>query len=147
MTAREVKALRCSAEAKALIQRCIGPRRKRFLDASTMLRAMLRFEQKQDRPLVESIQGKRIVFTGALQISRDKAHALAQLAGGVPQRRVDGRTDIVVVGARAPQWKADAKGQKLLDVDLEIERGHEVAVWDERQFFKAVGRRPSRTRA
>jgi hypothetical protein len=40
-----------------------------------------------------------------------------------------------VRGAIAEVWKADDKGQKLLDVDRERERGHEVCVIDERQFL------------
>jgi serine/threonine protein kinase len=47
-------------------------------------------------------------------------------------------TDIVVRGATAPMWKADAKGQKLLDVDLEREHGHQIVVIDERTFVRLV---------
>jgi serine/threonine-protein kinase len=37
LTARDVKRLSCSPEAKSIIQRCIGVRRKRFPNAAVML--------------------------------------------------------------------------------------------------------------
>ena len=47
-----------------------------------------------------------------------------------------GDTDILAQGvAPAGGWKADAKGQKLLDADHERERGREVRVIDERDFI------------
>jgi serine/threonine-protein kinase len=139
LTPKDVKALLCSPEAKAVIQRCISTRRKRFQDASAMLRAMERIDDRRARETIRSVRGKTVVFTGRLSIERREASARVQRFGGVSAPRVDARTDIVVVGEKALAWKADTKGQKLLDLDREIELGHDIAVWDERQFFRAVG--------
>jgi len=48
---------------------------------------------------------------------------------------VSHRTDIVVVGDQSPHWKAEKKGQKLLDVDYERELGHPIALINERRFL------------
>jgi hypothetical protein len=44
-------------------------------------------------------------------------------------------TDIVVVGDQSPHWKAEKKGQKLLDVDREAELGHRIALLREARFL------------
>ena len=49
-------------------------------------------------------------------------------------------TDIVVVGDQLPHWKAEEKGQKLLDVDHEAERGHHIALVKESRFLALVRR-------
>ena len=46
--------------------------------------------------------------------------------------------DVVVVGGQSPHWKAEAKGQKLLDVDHEAERGHAIALVKESRFLALV---------
>jgi hypothetical protein len=48
-------------------------------------------------------------------------------------------TDIVVLGDRSPHCKAEEKGQKLLDVDHEAERGHRIALVKESRFRALVG--------
>jgi NAD-dependent DNA ligase len=136
-----VKGLACAPPVKAIIQRAIGDRRKRYPDAAAMLAAMERTKTKERRriPLPTSLKGKVIVFTGVLsRMSRRAAAALAERAGARVQPKVTSATDIVVRGASADIWKADDKGQKLLDVDRERERGHEICVIDERRFVALV---------
>jgi hypothetical protein len=53
--------------------------------------------------------------------------------------RVSHTTDIVVLGDRSPHCKAEEKGQKLLDVDHEAERGHRLALVKESRFRALVG--------
>jgi hypothetical protein len=43
------------------------------------------------------------------------------------------------VGSQSANWKADLKGQKLLDFDREIELGHRIAVINEKRFLALVG--------
>ena len=134
----DIKALSCGSHVKAVIQRAIGVRRKRYQDAAAMLGAIegMHVEAPGRSPTPESLKGKFIVFTGALSgMSRREAAGLAKRRGAHVQLRVTSRTDVVVRGAIAEVWKADDKGQKLLDVDRERERGHEVCVIDERQFL------------
>jgi serine/threonine-protein kinase len=137
LTARHVKSLECSAEAKSVIQRSIGERRKRFASAAEMLAGLEK--RTSARPGgVRSLRGKRVVFTGALTILRKDAKRLLKKAGGIVEDRVGHRTDVVVVGEQSRHWKADEKGQKLLDVDHELERGHRIAVIAESRFRSLV---------
>ncbi len=141
LTPGHVKTLACSAWAKAVIQRCIGERRRRFANAAEMLKALERPrpDGSARRTVVRSLQGKRVVFTGRLRMLRKKAaNLLVKRAGGISQAKVSRTTDILVVGEQSPHWKADKKGQKLLDLDHEQERGHRIAVITEKRFQNLI---------
>ena len=141
-TAAEVKHLACSAETKSVLQRCIGQRRKCFASAAEMLAALTEGKRTAaTRPRVRSLDGKRVVFTGKLSIQRAHARKLARRAGAVVERGVSHLTDIVIVGDQSPHWKAEKKGQKLLDVDREAELGHVIALLNESQFKRLVGKK------
>jgi serine/threonine protein kinase len=141
ITAKEVKDLACSPHTKSVLQRCIGQRRKCFESAAEMLAALEVRTQPPRKPArVSSLDGKRVVFTGGLSMRRADAHKLARKAGAIVEARVSHATDIVVVGDQSPHWKAEAKGQKLLDVDHEAERGHNIALVKESRFLTLVGR-------
>jgi hypothetical protein len=43
------------------------------------------------------------------------------------------------VGGQSPNWKAEKKGQKLLELDHEQEHGHRIAVITEKRFQKLIG--------
>ena len=135
-----VKNLPCSPAAKSVIQRSIGERRKRFADSREMLAALVRQESEaMRRANVRTLAGKRVVFTGTLKIKRAEAKRLVRRAGGTPEDRVSHSTDIVVVGSQSPHWKAEKKGQKLLDVEYERGLGHTIAIIDERRLLTLAG--------
>ena len=137
----DVKKIPCSTEAKIVIQRSIGERRKRFAGAAEMLAALERHdEQARRRVRLTSLAGKRVVFTGELSVPRKEAIRLARKAGADVGQAVNGRTDVLVVGF-SPHWKAGSEGQKLLDADRERERGHEIAALDEKRFLRLCGAR------
>lgn len=141
ITAREVKNLDCSPHAKSVLQRCIGQRAKCFTSAAEMLAALETRDPGAGKPArVRSLAGKRIVFTGGLSMRRAAAQKLARRAGARVEARVSHATDIVVVGDQSPHWKAEEKGQKLLDVDREAERGHRIALVKESRFLALVAR-------
>jgi serine/threonine protein kinase len=137
ITAHEVKHLPCDPLTKSVLQRCIGERRKCFASAAEMLEAMEARRPASARR-VRSLEGKRVVFTGGLSLPRARAKQLARRAGAIVEDRVSQATDAIVVGDRSPHWKAEHKGQKLLDVDREAERGHEIAVVKESRFLALV---------
>jgi serine/threonine-protein kinase len=147
LRAKDVAGLKCSAASKAIIQRAIGVRRKRWNSAEEMLRA---FEPSKAEDSaqghVESLRGKVVVFTGRLAVARTEAARLVKQAGGRVKARVGSDTDVVVLGSRSPVWKAEDKGQKLLDVDREGESGHHVVVITEQRFRLLIGSRQSRKR-
>jgi serine/threonine protein kinase len=140
LTPGHVKTLACSAWAKAVIQRSIGKRGKRFANAAEMLKALERprTDGSARRTVVRSLQGKRVVFTGRLKMLRKKANLLVKQAGGISQTKVSRTTDILVVGEQSPHWKAEKKGQKLLDMDHEGERGHRIAIMTEQRFENLI---------
>ena len=90
------------------------------------------------RSAVRSLEGKHVVFTGRLKMLRKKANLLLKRAGGISQTKVSRTTDILVVGERSPNWKAEKKGQKLLDLDHEGEHGHRIAVITEQRFENLI---------
>ncbi len=137
LSAAHVKALGCSAWAKAVIQRAIGERRRRFANAAEMLKAFER-PRPDKRSVVRSLEGKRVVFTGRLTMERKKAARLMKRAGGIWQAKVSRTTDILVVGEQSANWKAEEKGQKLLDLDHEREQGHRIAVITEKRFQNLI---------
>jgi eukaryotic-like serine/threonine-protein kinase len=142
ITAVEVKRFECSAHTKSVLQRCIGERRKCFASAAEMLEALEARQPSARTPArVRSLAGKRVVFTGGLGLPRADAKELARKAGATVEDRVSQRTDVVVVGDQSPRWKAEEKGQKLLDVDHEAERGHIIAIVGESRFRALVGLR------
>ena len=139
ITASEVKLLPCDPSTKSVLQRCIGERRKCFSSAAEMLAAMEARSPSSARR-VRSLDGKRVVFTGNLSsLPRARARQLARKAGAIVEDRVSQATDVIVVGDQSPHWKAERKGQKLLDVDREAERGHVIAVVKESRFLALVG--------
>jgi serine/threonine protein kinase len=141
ITAKEIKNFTCSPETKSVLQRCIGQRAKCFGSASEMLAALeTRIPSPPKAARVRSLAGKRVVFTGGLSIPRATAQKLARKAGATVEARVSQLTDVVVVGDQSPHWKAEAKGQKLLDVDHEAERGHAIALVQESRFLTLVRR-------
>jgi hypothetical protein len=143
VTAGRVKGLACSPETKSVIQRSIGDRRKRFADSREMLAGLERQESQAARTSrVRTLKGKTVVFTGALSIPRAGAKRLVRRAGGIPEDRVSHHTDIVVVGGQSPNWKAEKKGQKLLDVDYERGLGHPIALINERRFLALTAVKP-----
>jgi hypothetical protein len=138
ITAAEVKRLECDPLTKSVLQRCIGERRKCFAGAAEMLEAM-EAPRRASARRVRSLEGKRVVFTGNLStLPRAKAKQLARKAGAIVEDRVSQATDAIVVGDDSPHWKAERKGQKLLDVDREAERGHAIAVVKESRFLALV---------
>jgi len=145
ITSREIKRLACSAHTKSVLQRCIGERRKCFASAAEMLQALEARRPATGPPArVRSLEGKRVVFTGGLSLRRADARKLARRAGAIVEDRVSQTTDLVVVGDQSPHWKAEEKGQKLLDVDREAERGHRIAIVKESRFLALVGNKRRR---
>ena len=142
VTANEVKNFACSAHTKSVLQRCIGERRKCFTSAAEMLEYMgVKQREQRTKARVRSLEGKRLVFTGGLSVLRADAKKLARKAGAIVEDRVSHATDVLVVGDQSPNWKAEEKGQKLLDVDHEAERGHQIALLTEARFLALAGAR------
>jgi Protein kinase domain len=138
LNTEDVRKLKCSPEAKAVIQRCIGARRRRYESAAEMLNALQSLGEGLPRPgNVRSLVGKRVVFTGRMRVVRAQARRALTKAGGIPQAKVGHQTDILVRGEQSsPLYKAVEMGQKLLDVQREREAGHDVVELPETRFWR-----------
>jgi len=138
LNTEDVRKLKCSPEAKAVIQRCIGARRKRYESAVEMLSALeARVKPPSGAESVRSLVGKRVVFTGRMRVVRAQARLSLKKAGGIPQAKVGHQTDILVKGElSSPRYIAGEMGQKLLDVQRERDAGHDVVVLEEDRFWR-----------
>ena len=144
LNTQDVRKLKCSPEAKTVIQRCIGARKKRYKSAAEMLRAVESLGEKPPRQrAVRSLAGKNVVFTGRMGVTRGEAKIALKKAGGISQAKVGHQTDILIKGAlSSPHYKAVEMGQKLLDVQRESEDGHEVVVLSEDRFWRLCSTGP-----
>jgi hypothetical protein len=73
------------------------------------------------------LEGKTIVFTGALTMKRAEATAKAKAAGAKVTNSVSGSTDILIAGPGA--------GQKIHDAQTKVTG---VEIWDEAQFLAEI---------
>lgn len=141
LNAEDVRRMKCSPDAKAVIQRCIGARRKRYASAAEMLSALEKRENVPSRKSrIRSLAGKRVVFTGRMRVVRKRAALALKRVGGIAQSKVGHQTDIVVKGElSSPHFIAGEMGRKLLDVQREREAGHEILVLSETRFWRLCG--------
>src|SRR5262249_23623319 len=102
---------------------------------------------------VKSVEGRRLSFTGFLSRPRAEAIDAARKAGAVVQSKPGTTTDILVRGKPNAQQVAGADaGTKLMEVRRLAEKGHNVTVIGEKQFWRLVEstdktrRKPARKR-
>jgi serine/threonine protein kinase len=136
VTLPELRKSDLSPELKAIIKRAIGPRSRRFPDAWEMMQA-LRGEPTPtgSRKSLESLNGKRIVFSGPLSIARLDAEVLAIGAGAQVAARVTRNTDVLVHGKRRGEGQ---RSTKLLDVQRLLRQGCRIDVIGETEFRRLV---------
>ncbi|HEY8166133.1 MAG TPA: protein kinase [Gemmatimonadaceae bacterium] len=137
MRSKDVRRLPCSDHLKEVIHGCLGSRGKRY-EAASELMAALRQRPKQPRlGRVNTLDGKRLSFTGFLRRPRIEAISTAKKAGAIVQSKPGKLTDILVRGQPNKQQIAgkDA-GSKLIEVRRLAAQGHKVTVIGERQFWR-----------
>lgn len=131
VTLSELRRSRISPELKAVIKRAIGPRSRRYHDAWEMLQA-LRGDSVPPPSRLESLSGKRIVFTGPLSITRLDAELLAIDAGAEVEHSISKAVDVLVRGrARGPEGSRSAK---VLAIERLIRQGRRIDVIGEAEF-------------
>lgn len=132
----EVRSIPCSDSLKGVIRRAIGEPHQRYPDARTMAAALrpggLRFGR------VNTLQNRRVVFTGPMMMRRSDAQKLARSAGATVLPDVSGRVDVVVVGSKSPNWVAGNQGIKLLEAAALQDRGARITLITERTFERLV---------
>jgi len=139
MRSRDVRNLPCSDELKEVIHRCLGSRGKRYEAAGELIAALRQRPTKVNLGRVDTLEGKRLSFTGFLSRPRSEAIAAAKEAGAIFQSKPGVSTDILVRGRpNALQIAGTVGGLKLMEIRRLAARGHAVKVIGEAQFWKLV---------
>lgn len=85
------------------------------------------------------LNGKVIVFTGALSITREKAMQLAAKNGGVPNASVTAKTNYLVVGNDDyHRFKSGNKSNKMLKAEQLILKGQDLEIITEDDFLELL---------
>ena len=141
MNSKDVRRLACSDHLKEVIYRCLGARGRRYETAADLIAALRERPPKPQLGRVESLDGKRISFTGFLSRPRSEAIAAAKKAGATVQPKPGPSSDVLVRGRpNALQIAGAAGGVKLLEIRRLANMGHRVTVIGERQFWRLVER-------
>jgi serine/threonine protein kinase len=137
VTARAVNKLDASTRLKQIIKRAIGIRGKRYGDAFEFLQA-LNGEEAPQQTVLDSLDGKKIVFTGPLTMSRYDAKLLVLQVGGEVVTNVTKDVDVVVQGGRSQNYKSGHKGEKLQKAQDLLKKGANISIIGEAEFRRLV---------
>ena len=137
MRSKDVRALPCSDQLKEVIHRCLGSRGKRYEAAGELIAALRKRPTEPSLGRIDSLEGKRVSFTGFLVRPRSDAIAAARKAGAIVQSKPGPSTDVLVRGRpNAQQIAGKDGGSKLIEVRRLAAQGIKVTVIGERQFWK-----------
>jgi eukaryotic-like serine/threonine-protein kinase len=138
----EVRHLACSDHLKEIIYRCIGERRKRYETADELIEALRNPPPKLKSRALKTLKGESIAFTGILSKPRREATMAATKAGATIHDRPSARTTVIVRGRPNPLQAAgrDA-GLKLMEMKRLREKGHDITLLNEAQFWRLVGKK------
>ncbi len=144
----DVRSLQCTDELKEVLHRCIGARGRRYETAGELIAAL----QKGPQPLrvgrVKTLKGVHLAFTGILKVPRKEAIRAAKRCGAIVHGGPSAKTSVIVRG-RPNTLQAAGKdgGLKLMELKRLRERGHDIKLIGEAQFWALVGKPPQKPRA
>jgi BRCT domain type II-containing protein len=139
MRSKDVRKLPCSDHLKEVIHRCLGVRGKRYEAAAELIAALRQKPKEIKAGRIETLEGRRVSFTGFLSRPRSEAIAAAKKAGATVQSKPGQTTDVLVRGRpNALQIAGTVGGTKLLEVRRLAARGQPVKVIGENLFWKLV---------
>jgi serine/threonine-protein kinase len=133
LTPKQILALEGDPLLLTVCARAIGPRRRRYRDAFSMLMA-LEGDELSAGPDLRTLEGKTVAFTGPMRIRRLDAEVLVAQAGGTVAKRVTKEVDVLVQGSRSPNYKSGHVGEKLAAARSLIKKGYRIDVISEAQF-------------
>jgi serine/threonine protein kinase len=139
MRSKDVRRLPCSDHLKEVIHRCLGVRGRRYEAAAELIEALRQRPATPRLGRVQTLEGKRVSFTGFLSRPRGEAIAAAKKAGALVQSKPGQLTDVLVRGRlNALNIAGNAGGTKLLEIRRLAARGHPVTVIGDAQFWRLV---------
>jgi NAD-dependent DNA ligase len=128
------------------VAKAICARRNRFATALDMLRALQGYDYPEPQP-VESLEGKTVVFTGALSLRRFDVEVMVRQAGASISDRVTSRVNVIVQGRRSHDYIMRHKCSKLLAAEKLIRQGVPISIIGEPEFYNLVRQTRPRSRA
>ena len=149
MRSKDVRSLPCSDHLKEVIHRCLGARGKRYEAAGELIAALRHRPAQPSLGRLESLDGKRVSFTGFLTRPRSEAITAAREAGAVVQSKPGASTHVLVRGRpNTLQIAGKSGGLKLMEIRRLAAKGHVVKIIGEGQFWRLVesGLRSQRSR-
>src|SRR5438034_2483784 len=143
----EIRRLTCTDHLKEIVYRCIGERRKRYESADEMIAALKTPPASLRAGVLRALKGVHLAFTGILRTRRSEAIRAARRAGAIVHGGPSARTTVVVRGRPNPLHAAgrDA-GLKLMEVKRLREKGQQITLLTERQFWRLAATRTRRAR-
>jgi serine/threonine-protein kinase len=136
----EVRRLPCGDHLKEIICRCIGERRKRYENADELIAALRHPPPRLKAGVRRTLAGVHLAFTGILTRPRAEAIVAARRAGAVVHGAPSARTSVVVRGRPNPlQAAGPDAGLKLMEIKRLREKGHEITLLNEAQFWRLAG--------
>ncbi len=145
ISVKEASQLPADDGLNEIVAKAICPRRKRYATALDMLRALQGHDHPRALPL-ESLEGKRVAFTGQLSIRRFDAEVLVRQAGASVSEQVTSRVNVIIQGSRSHDYVTRHKGSKLLAAEKLIRQGMPISIISEPEFFNLVWQHRPRTR-
>ena len=86
-----------------------------------------------------TLNGKVIVFTGALSITREEAMKLAASCGAIPNASVTAKTNYLVVGNDDyNKFKLGNKSNKMIKAEHLIAKGQDLEMITEDDFLELI---------
>jgi serine/threonine protein kinase len=135
----DVRALSCSDHLKEIIYRCIGERRKRYENAQELIDALRTRPVSLRSGVRRSLKGVHLAFTGILTRTRAEAAKAAARAGAIVHGAPSSKTTVVVRGRPNPLQAAGRDGGlKLMEIKRLREKGQQITLLNEAQFWRLV---------
>jgi hypothetical protein len=142
LSTADVRRLECSDPLKEIVHRCIGERRKRYESADEMIVALRKREALPTFRSPRSLRGVHLAFTGILSRPRDHAARAARRAGAIVHSSPSSKTTVLVRGRpNTLQAAGRDAGLKLMEAKRLRDKGHRIAILDERKFWRLVAKR------
>jgi serine/threonine-protein kinase len=138
----EVRGLPCSDHLKEIVYRCLGERRKRYESADELIHALRNPPAALQPGVLRSLKGVHITFTGILSKPRKDAVKAAKRAGATVHSGPSSKTTVIVRGKpNALQAAGRDAGLKLMEIKRLREKGHDITVLSDQQFWRLAAKR------
>lgn len=139
---RGIRGLGLKPDLTEALVRSVGPRGRRFQDATGMLDALR--PRGHEPPTPRSLRNLHVAFTGTLRVPRHEVRERLAQAGGVYQDHVNGNTRALVIGTPSPNYLTARRGTMLAEANRRIRAGQPIAKLSWADFLRLTNARRQR---